>query len=124
MREPLDRAQVGRPTGEVDGDDDLRADALLARSSKQEAAFVLRDGAATVTIRTDGEKFTAIRRERSRLEGLEWVGRGLAPRAGARGRYIDGDWGMRVHVVVEEVLPDEPDPAAFLDPDDEKATSL
>jgi hypothetical protein len=96
---------------------------VLARSSKQEAVFVLRDRDATVTIRTDGERFVAIRREHAKLDGLEWVGRGLAPRAGARGRYIDGDWGMRVHVVVEEVLPDEPDPAAFFDPD-EKATTL
>jgi hypothetical protein len=30
---------------------------------------------------------------------------------------------MRVHVLVEEVLPDEPDPAAFLDPD-EAGTAL
>lgn len=101
----------------------LEGELVLARSSKQEAAFLLRAGPATVTMRTDGERFVAIRRERGRLEGLEWSGRGLAPRAGARGRYIDGEWGVRVHVVVEEVLPDEPDPAAFLDPD-EKGTTL
>lgn len=101
----------------------LDGELVLARSSKQEAAFLLRDGPATVTMRTDGERFVAIRRERGRLEGLEWSGRGLAPRAGARGRYIDGEWGVRVHVVVEEVLPDEPDPAAFFDPD-ETGTAL
>jgi len=101
----------------------LDGELVLARSSKGEAAFLLRDGPATVTMRTDGERFFAIRRESGRLEGLEWSARGLAPRAGARGRYIDGEWGVRVHVVVEEVLPDEPDPAAFFDPD-EKGTTL
>ena len=95
---------------------------VLARSSRQEAAFLLRDGPATVTMRTDGERFFAIRRESGRLEGLEWSSQGLAPRAGARGRYIDGEWGVRVHVVVEEVLPDEPDPAAFFDPDEQGTT--
>ena len=101
----------------------LGGDLVMARSSPSEAAFLLRDGPATVTMRTDGEHFVAIRREGGRLEGLEWSGHGLTPRAGARGRYVDGEWGMRVHVMIEEVLPDEPDPAAFLDPD-EKGTSL
>lgn len=101
----------------------LEGELILGRSSRSEAAFLLRNGAATVSMRTDGERFVAIRRESGRLEGLEWSGRGLAPRAGARGRYIEGEWGMRVHVVIEEVLPDEPDPAAFSDPD-EKGTSL
>lgn len=97
----------------------LDGDLVLARSSQREAAFLLRDGPATVTIRTDGERFLAIRRERGRLEGLKWSARGLAPRAGARGRYVEDEWGVRVHVLVEEVMPDEPDPAAFFDPDDE-----
>ncbi len=100
----------------------LDGELVLARSNKHEAAFLLRDGPATVTMRTDGQRFVAIRREHGRLEGLEWSGRGLAPRAGARGRYIDGEWGVRVHVVVEEVLPDEPDPAAFFDPDETGTT--
>jgi hypothetical protein len=101
----------------------LEGELVLARSSKHEAAFLLRNRSATVTIRTDGDQFFAIRRDGGHLEGLEWSGRGLVPRAGARGRYVDGEWGMRVHVAIEEVLPDEPDPAAFLDPD-EKGTSL
>jgi hypothetical protein len=96
---------------------------VLGRSSKSEVAFLLRDGDATVTVRTDGVRFVAIRREAGRLEGIEWLGRGLLPLAGARGRYIDGQWGTRIHIFVEEVLPDEPDPAAFLDPD-AKGTSL
>jgi hypothetical protein len=97
----------------------LGGELVLARSSRSEVAFLLRHGPATVTLRTNGDHFVAIRRESGHLEGLEWSG--LVPRAGARGRYIDGDLGMRVHVVVEEVLPDEPDPAAFLDPDAEPA---
>lgn len=101
----------------------LDGELVLARSSRAEAAFLLRDGPATVTMRTDGERFVAIRRESGHTEGLEWSGRGLSPRAGARGRYVDGEWGMRVFVVVEEVLTEEPDPAAFFDPDD-KGTDL
>jgi hypothetical protein len=102
----------------------LEGELVLARSNRAEAAFLLRDGPATVTMRTDGARFIAIRRESGKLEGLEWAsGQGLSPRAGARGRYIDGEFGLRVHVMIEEVLPDEPDPAAFFDPD-EKATTL
>jgi len=101
----------------------LEGELVMARSNNSEAAFLLRDGPATVTMRTDGARFIAIRRESGKLEGLEWAGQGLTPRAGARGRYVDGELGLRVHVMIEEVLPDEPDPAAFFDPD-EKATSL
>jgi hypothetical protein len=91
---------------------------VLARSGEREAAFVLRDGPATVTLQTDGERFSAVRRENGRRERLEWFGRSLAPREGARGHYVESQWGLSVQVVVEEVLPDEPDPAAFFDPDD------
>jgi hypothetical protein len=101
----------------------LDGELLLARSNNHESAFLLRDGPATVTVRTNGERFIAVRRENGRLDGLEWSGRGLVPRAGARGQYVDGVWGVRVQVVVEEVLQEEPDPAAFFDPDD-KGTSL
>lgn len=100
----------------------LGGDLVLARSSESEAAFLLRDGPATITMRTNGERFVAIRREGGRLEGLEWSGRGLAPRAGARGQYIDGEHGLHVHILIEEVLEEEPDPAAFLDPDEEATT--
>jgi len=95
---------------------------VLARSSPSEVAFLFRAGPATVTLRTDGERFLAIRRSGDQIEGIEWAGRGLTPAAGAHGRYIDGDHGLRVHVFVEEVLDDEPDPAAFLDPDQEGTT--
>jgi hypothetical protein len=100
----------------------LEGKLVLARSSAEQSAFLLRDGPATITMRTDGGHFVAIRREGGHLEGLEWSGQGLVPRAGARGQYIDGVWGVRVQVVVEEVLEVEPDPAAFFDPDDKGMT--
>jgi hypothetical protein len=74
-----------------------------------------------VTVRTDGEVFLAVRREGEYLEAIEWLGRGLVPSAGARGRYVEGKWGLRVDVVVEEVLPSEPDANAFEDPDAQAA---
>jgi hypothetical protein len=97
----------------------LDGELVLARSSDSEAAFLFRAGPATVTLRTNGERFVAVRRSPDQLEGLEWSGRGLAPTAGAHGRYIDGEHGLRVHIFVEEVLAEEPDPAAFFDPDTE-----
>jgi hypothetical protein len=91
---------------------------LLARSTPAESAWILRDGAATVTVRSDGERFVALRREGETLEGIEWSSRGLVPQAGEHGRYLDGRFGLRVDVVVEEVLETEPDPDAFTDPDE------
>lgn len=93
---------------------------LLARSGRTEASFLFRDGPATVTVRTDGEHFVGIRKESRHLEGIEWSSHGLVQASGARGSYVDGDWGTRVDVVVEELLPDEPDPAAFLDPEEQE----
>jgi hypothetical protein len=90
---------------------------LLARSTESDSAWLLKDGAATVTVRTDGRRFLAVRREDGHLEAIEWLGRGLSPDTGARGRYLEGRYGLRVEVVVEEVLPNEPDPEAFADPD-------
>jgi hypothetical protein len=96
---------------------------LLARSTPAESAWILRDGAATVTVRSDGQRFVALRREGETLEGIDWVSRGLVPQAGEHGRYLDGRFGLRVDVVVEEVLTTEPDPDAFTDPD-EQGTAL
>lgn len=97
---------------------------LVGRSNAYESAWLLRDGEATVTVRTDGRRFIAVRREAGTMEGIEWLGRGLVPRAGSRGRYVEGTYGLRVEVIVEEVMPDEPDPAAFLDPDSAGGTTL
>jgi hypothetical protein len=102
----------------------LAGELVVARSNAEEAAFVLRDARATVTIRTDGQRFFALRREGDQLEGLEWVGEGVHPAAGARGTYVDGKWGTRVHVLVEEVLTEEPDPDAFFDPAGNRGRSL
>lgn len=96
---------------------------LLARSTPSESAWILRDDGATVTVRTDGSHFIALRREAGALEAIDWIGRGLAPAAGAHGRYMEGRYGLRVEVLVEAVLPNEPDPEAFDDPD-EKGTAL
>ena len=95
---------------------------LLARSTSAESAWILRDGAATVTLRSDGNRFLALRREADTLEGIEWVARGLLPQRGAHGQYIEGRFGLRVEVVVEEVLTTEPDPEAFADPDEQGTT--
>jgi hypothetical protein len=96
---------------------------LLARSTPAESAWLLRDGAATVTVRSDGQRFVALRREGGALEGIEWTSRGLVPQAGEHGRYLEGRFGLSVDVVVEEVLATEPDPDAFTDPD-EQGTAL
>jgi len=96
---------------------------LLARSTTAESAWILRDGRSTVTVKSDGRRFLALRRDGENLEAIEWVAQGLVPRAGAHGRYVEGRYGLRVEVLVEEVLDSEPDPEAFQDPD-EKETSL
>jgi hypothetical protein len=96
---------------------------LFARSSEGESAWLLRSGPATLTVRSNGQRFVAIRRQGGALEGLEWAGRGLAPVAGAHGRYVENTFGLRVEIEVEDVLPNEPDPEAFVDPDG-KDTSL
>ena len=96
---------------------------LLARSTQAESAWILREGPATVTVRSDGHRFIALRREGDTLEGIEWLSRGLVPQSGEHGRYIEGRFGLRVEVVVEEVLKTEPDPDAFADPD-EPGTAL
>ena len=96
---------------------------LLARSTAAESAWILRDGQATVTVRSDGSRFIALRRESDTLEGIEWISRGLVPQSGEHGRYVEGRYGLRVDVHVEEVLEKEPDPDAFADPD-EQGTAL
>lgn len=95
---------------------------LLARSTPAESAWILRDGHATVTVRSDGERFVALRREGETLEGIEWVSRGLVPQAGEHGRYVEGRFGLRVEVSVEDVLATEPEPGAFADPDEPETT--
>jgi hypothetical protein len=88
--------------------------------------FVLREGGGTVTLRErlhergghDREHLVARRREAGQVETLEWTGRTIAPHAGDRARYVQDATGFEIEVLVEAVGADEPDPAAFLDPDD------
>lgn len=89
---------------------------LYARASSRETSWVLRAGEATVTVRTDGQRFAALRRANGRAESIEWLGRGLEPRTGTRGVYRDAT-GLEVEVVVEEVMTDPPEADAFVDPD-------
>ena len=96
---------------------------LLGRSTQAESAWILRDGPATVTVRSDGRRFIALRREGDSLEAIEWLSRGLVPQTGEHGRYVEGRYGLRVEVLVEEVLTTEPEAEAFADPD-EPGTAL
>jgi hypothetical protein len=89
---------------------------LMARSSAHESSFLLRDGAATVMLRTDGQRFLAVRRQDGRSEAISWSA-GVPRAAEGHGRYVDGASGLRVDVRVEELMATEPDPAAFAEPD-------
>ena len=91
---------------------------LAARSGDRETSFLLRDGAATIMLRTDGRRFLAVRTEAGRSEAFDWRGARAAASEG-HGLYVDGQRGLRVEVLVEEVMTEEPDPAAFLEPGDE-----
>jgi hypothetical protein len=95
---------------------------LTARIDAQGPTFVLRDGGGTVTLRERRERgrehLVAQRREAGALEGLEWIGRSFSPHAGDRAKYVQDTTGLEVEVLVEAVSSEEPDPAAFLDPDD------
>lgn len=98
----------------------LTASAPAGKGSAR--TFVLRAGEGTISLEEsrDGghERVIAHRREDGETEGIEWVGRSLTPHAGDRARYVQDATGLEVDVLVESVSPEEPDPAAFLDPDD------
>lgn len=94
---------------------------LVARSTPKESSWLLRDGEATVLVRSDGRRFLAVRTQEGHDEGLEWLAPRTGGAAGAQGRYVDGRHGLRVEVLVEDVSADEPDPEAFADPDKESA---
>ena len=95
---------------------------LTATSGKEGVTFVLREGGGTVSLHESREKgrehLVALRREGGDIEGLEWIGRTFAPHPGDRARYVQDNTGLEVEVLVEAVSEEEPDPAAFLDPDD------
>jgi hypothetical protein len=95
--------------------------------------YLLRDGGETVLLRearvphSGRKRVTAARREGDHVERLDWLGRSLTtPHAGDKARYVDGDSGLEVEVLVEGLGDHPPDPAAFADPDvpEEKGTPL
>jgi hypothetical protein len=95
---------------------------LTVKMNSGAPTFVLRDGEGTITVQASElrgrERFVAVRREGGAIEGLEWIGQGLVPHPGDRARYVQDATGLEVEVTVEQVSPEEPDPAAFLDPED------
>ena len=98
---------------------------LLAAWNRSEGPlYLLRQGDETVLLRearvprSGRERVMAARREDGEVERLDWVGRSPAtPHAGDKARYVDGVSGLEVEVLVEGLGDQEPDPAAFLDPD-------
>jgi hypothetical protein len=97
---------------------------LAAWTRDAGALYLLRRGDETVLLRearvprSHREHIVAARRERGRVEQLEWLGSSpVAPHVGDKARYIDGASGLEVEVLVEGVGAHEPDPTAFLDPD-------
>jgi hypothetical protein len=85
--------------------------------------FVLRDReGGTISLEEkqlgERERVFARRRDAGDLEFLGWLGRGMTPHPADRVRYVQHTTGLEVDVDVEAVSPEEPDPAAFLDPDD------
>jgi hypothetical protein len=101
---------------------------LTAKMDRDGATLVLREGEGTVTLHDlrarasldphELAHIVARRREGGAVEGLEWTGRSLRPEPGDHARYIQEATGLEVDVRVEALSTDEPDPAAFLDPDD------
>jgi hypothetical protein len=94
---------------------------LAAWLKKGDPIYLLRRGDDTVLLRdhreADGHHVVAMRRERGAIEEVEWVGRAPTPHAGDKARYVHGPSGLEVEVLVEAVSEEEPDAAAFLDPD-------
>lgn len=88
--------------------------------------MILGDGRATygVTAEIDKGRWTVTRRAHGHVDAVRWFATNLRPTAGQHGQYADLEHHLVVDVLVEEVMPDEPDPAAFLDPDSEKGQVL
>lgn len=88
--------------------------------------MILGDGTATYGVTAEVEKgrLTVIRRARGHVDTVQWYAKNLKPAPGQRGQYVDEAHHVTVDVFVEDVMPDEPDPAAFIDPDSEKGQAL
>lgn len=73
---------------------------------------------ATVELAVRKGGIVAVRRTRGGpVEQVTWGSAELAPASGTSAIYEDADLGLRVDVYIEEVMPNEPEPAAFVDPD-------
>ncbi|MBX3227185.1 MAG: hypothetical protein KIT84_35385 [Labilithrix sp.] len=93
-------------------------------TAADERTLWFKNDGGVIELRANAERLLAIRRaEDGRVDGVEWLSPSPAPRPRRQARYIDAAIGVRVDVLIEDVSPDEPDPAAFLDPD-EKGTPL
>ncbi|MEO8800840.1 MAG: hypothetical protein ABI551_23315 [Polyangiaceae bacterium] len=51
------------------------------------------------------------------VDHLRWASHAFSPGPGSGASYIQSVTGIRVDIEIESISPDEPDPAAFLDPD-------
>jgi hypothetical protein len=95
---------------------------LVAWEKGGKRTFLLRKGDGTIRLEESKEgkreHVTATRREGASTEAIEWTGRALLPHAGDRAKYVQDATGLRVEIVIESVSSDEPDPAAFSDPED------
>lgn len=95
---------------------------LDARVSDDSTLFILRDGASTVTLREvrkgSERRVFGLRREWDVVERIEWVGEAGGPHVGDHAQYLHAPSGFAVEVLVDAMGTSEPDPAAFLDPDD------
>ncbi|HEX7667224.1 MAG TPA: hypothetical protein VF407_21985 [Polyangiaceae bacterium] len=85
--------------------------------------LVLRKDESTVGLKIAdtprGRLYFATRRtvgQRS-VDHLHWASHAFSPEPGLGASYTQTGTGIRVDIEVESISPDEPDPAAFLDPD-------
>ena len=106
----------------------LEGDLLTLDTPHWEGAppmMILGDGVATygVTSEPDKGRITVIRRTMGHVDAVQWFARNLKPASGQHGQYTDMEHHITVDVFIEEVMPDAPDPAAFIDPDSEKGQS-
>ena len=103
----------------------LTVDVAAEGSAGATPRMVLRDGPSTFAVTAEKDRITVLRRttaaageEKAQEDVVRWFAPTLAPAAGQHGEYLDRVHGIAVDVVVEDVMPDPPDPAAFVDPDD------
>lgn len=102
----------------------LEGNLLTLASPEAEGApptMILGDGHATYRVASDPKtgSLVVVRRARGMNDAVKWFAKNLKPASGQHGQYLDMQHHLTVDVFVEEVMPDPPDPAAFIDPDSE-----